>query len=117
MESTNTYNFGRATYYADSLAARGTASGDPYDPRIFTVAHKTLPFGTMLRVTNLANGKTVDVKVNDRGPYATGVVLDLSKSAFAAIASTSTIATSTSPCGSALDGGGRAMLDITAKPD
>ncbi len=90
LESTNGYHFGRATYYADELASRGTASGDPYDPRIFTSAHKELPFGTKLRVTNLANGKSVDVKVNDRGPYATGVELDLSKSAFAAIASTGT---------------------------
>lgn len=90
LQSTNGYNFGRATYYADELAARGTASGDPYDPRIFTAAHKTLPFGTMMRVTNLANGKSVDVKVNDRGPYATGVELDLSRSAFEAVASAST---------------------------
>lgn len=90
LESTNGYKFGRATYYADILAGRGTSSGDPYDPRIYTVAHKTLPFGTMMVVTNLANGKSVLVKVNDRGPYATGVELDLSRSAFEAIASAST---------------------------
>lgn len=90
LESTNGYTFGRATYYSDSLAGHGTSSGDPYNPGVFTVAHKTLPFGTMLRVTNLANGQSVDVKVNDRGPYATGVELDLSKSAFSAIAAPST---------------------------
>ncbi len=90
LESTNGYKFGRATYYADSLAGYGTASGDPYNPMIYTVAHKTLPMGTLLKVTNLANGQSVEVKVNDRGPYATGVELDLSKSAFAAIADPST---------------------------
>jgi len=90
LQSSNNKRFGRATYYADILAGRGTASGDPYDPRIFTVAHKTLPFGTRMHVTNLANGKSVEVKVNDRGPYATGVELDLSRSAFEAIASAST---------------------------
>lgn len=90
LESDNGYKFGRATYYADALAGYGTASGDPYNPMIYTVAHKTLPMGTLLRVTNLANGQSVEVKVNDRGPYATGVELDLSKSAFSAIADPST---------------------------
>lgn len=90
IQSNNGYTFGRATFYADSLAGYGTASGDPYNPVIYTTAHKTLPFGTRLRVTNMANGKSVDVKVNDRGPYATGVELDLSKSAFASIASVGT---------------------------
>jgi rare lipoprotein A len=80
-------SFARATWYADLLANQGTASGEPYLPDHFTVAHKTLPFGTKLLVTNLANGKSVEVTVNDRGPYSTGVDLDLSKSAFAAIAS------------------------------
>lgn len=90
LKNMNGAKFGRATYYSDILAGRGTASGDPYKPGVFTVAHKTLPFGTKLLVTNLTNGKSVEVKVNDRGPYATGVELDLSKSAFSAIASPST---------------------------
>ncbi len=90
LESSNGYTFGRATYYADALAGHGTSSGDVYDPAVYTAAHKTLPFGTILRVTNAANGQSVDIKVNDRGPYATGVELDLSKSAFSAIASPST---------------------------
>jgi len=89
LESSNNYHFGRATYYADALAGHGTSSGDPYNPAVYTTAHKTLPLGTELLVTNLANGQQVKVKVNDRGPYATGVELDLSKSAFAAIASPS----------------------------
>ncbi len=81
--------FGRATYYADSLAGGGTSNGEKYDPNLLTAAHRTLPFGTKLLVTNVANGESVIVTVNDRGPYATGVKLDLSKSAFAAIASVS----------------------------
>ena len=80
--------FGRATWYADFLAQSKTASGEPYAPDAFTAAHRTLPFGTKLLVTNLSNGKSVQVIVNDRGPYSTGADLDLSKSAFAAIAST-----------------------------
>lgn len=90
IQSNSGMRFGRATYYADELAGRGTSSGDPYKPGVYTTAHKTFPFGTRIRVTNLANGESVDVKVNDRGPYATGVELDLSKSAFADIASPST---------------------------
>lgn len=86
--SQDNYQFGRATFYADSLAGRGTSSGDTYQPGVFTTAHKTLPFGTHLLVTNLANGKSIEVEVNDRGPYANGVELDLSKSAFSAIAKT-----------------------------
>lgn len=79
--------FARATWYGDLLGNQGTASGEPYIPNHFTAAHKTLPFGTKLLVTNLANGKKIEVTVNDRGPYATGVDLDLSRSAFEAIAS------------------------------
>jgi rare lipoprotein A len=90
LESENELHFGRATYYADSLAGYGTSSGVPYDPTVFTAANKTLPFGTRLLVTNLANSQSVEVTVNDRGPYATGVELDLSRSAFSAIASPST---------------------------
>jgi len=86
IKSSEGIKFGRATYYADSLAGRGMSSGDPYNPAVYTTAHKTLPLGTHLTVTNLANGKSVEVTVNDRGPYATGIELDLSKSAFSAIA-------------------------------
>ena len=70
------------------MAGRSVSSGDTYQPQVFTTAHRSLPFGTKLLVKNLANGKEVEVTVNDRGPYATGVELDLSKSAFSAIAST-----------------------------
>lgn len=87
IQSRRNTQFGRATWYADSLAQESTASRELYIPTNLTAAHKTLPFNTRLLVTNLANGKSVEVRVNDRGPYATGVDLDLSKSAFADIAS------------------------------
>ena len=60
---------GRATYYHDSFAGRVTACGDEYDPTAFTAAHKTLPFGTVLRVVNPGSGQDVYVRVNDRGPF------------------------------------------------
>jgi rare lipoprotein A len=70
---------GNATYYADSLHGRKTASGEPYDKNAFTCAHKTLPFGTMLKVESLTNGKTVIVRVNDRGPFSKSRIIDLSR--------------------------------------
>lgn len=88
IKSSNGTRFARTTWYADFSASTQTASGERLDNEQFTTAHKTLPFGTRLLVTNLSNGKSVEVRVNDRGPYSTGVDLDLSKSAFAAIAST-----------------------------
>lgn len=66
-----------------------TASGEPFDPDGLTAAHRTLPFGTRLRVTNPANGKSVVVRVNDRGPFVSGRCIDLARGAFAAIASLS----------------------------
>jgi rare lipoprotein A len=72
---------GRASYYASSLAGRRTASGVPYRPRAMVAAHRTLPFGTWLRVENLANGRVVEVEVVDRGPFTRGRILDLSRRA------------------------------------
>lgn len=72
---------GKASYYADKFEGRTTANGEKYRHKHLTAAHKTLPFGTKLRVTNLKNNKTVEVRVNDRGPFVTGRVIDLSKSA------------------------------------
>lgn len=72
---------GSASYYASMLAGRSTASGVPYDPSAAVAAHRKLPFGTRLRVHNLANGRSVEVKVVDRGPFAKGRILDLSRSA------------------------------------
>ena len=72
---------GSASYYADLFEGRTTASGRPFHQAELVAAHKTLPFGTRLRVTNLANGREVEVEVVDRGPYAHGRILDLSKAA------------------------------------
>lgn len=74
---------GPATYYADSLKGRRTASGQRYDPRRFTAAHRTLPFGTSVVVSR--PGRSVRVLVNDRGPYAHGAVIDLSRAAAEAL--------------------------------
>ena len=64
-----------------------TASGEPFNPSAMTAAHKTLPFGTTLRVTNTSNGRSVVVKINDRGPFVAGRCLDLTTGAFSHIAS------------------------------
>lgn len=70
------------SYYADKFDGRKTANGDVFRNSKLTAAHRTLPFGTKLRVTNLANGKSVVVEVNDRGPQKKTRELDLSKRAF-----------------------------------
>jgi len=62
-----------------------TASGEPYDPQSLTAAHPTLPFGTHVRVTNLSNGRDVVVRINNRGPFKPGRVIDLSVAAAEAI--------------------------------
>ena len=72
---------GEASYYGEELAGRPTASGETFDPAKMTAAHRTLPLGTRLRVTNTTNGQSVVVRVNDRGPFAKRRVLDLSKGA------------------------------------
>lgn len=72
---------GIASYYAKKFNGRRTANGEIYSDNKLTAAHRTLPFGTRLEVTNLRNGKTVQVRINDRGPYSKGRIIDLSKSA------------------------------------
>jgi len=72
---------GLASYYDDSFHGRKTASGEKYDKNQLTAAHKTLPFGTKVKIKNPANGKSVTVVVNDRGPYIKGRVIELSKKA------------------------------------
>jgi rare lipoprotein A len=79
---------GQASFYADRYQSRKTASGERYDHGKRTAAHKTLPFGTRVKVTNIKNNKTVVVKINDRGPFVTGRIIDLSKSAFSRIGNT-----------------------------
>lgn len=74
-----------ASWYGPGFAGRRTASGEVFDPGALTAAHKTLPFGTRLLVRNPDNGRSVWVRVNDRGPYAGGRDLDLSQGAAEAI--------------------------------
>ncbi|MGK4566722.1 septal ring lytic transglycosylase RlpA family protein [Flavobacterium sp. 3HN19-14] len=76
-----------ASYYADKLNGRRTASGKRFDNNKYTAAHKKFPFGTKLKVTNEANGKSVIVEVTDRGPFTKGREIDLTKKAFMEIAS------------------------------
>ena len=71
-----------ASYYADKFHNRKTASGKKYDKNTFTAAHKKLPFGTIVKVTNEANGKSLLVEINDRGPFVRAREIDLSRRAF-----------------------------------
>ncbi len=77
--------YGKASYYAEKYHGRKTASGETFDMNALTAAHRTLPFGTVCRVTNLSNQKTVNVKINDRGPFIEGRIIDLSKGAAKAL--------------------------------
>lgn len=86
----NGYKFGKATFYGKAVHGNNTASGEIFDMYSFTAAHKTLPFGTIVEVKSLSTGKTVEVKITDRGPYGPGRVLDLSSSAFEQLASLGT---------------------------
>ena len=72
---------GVASYYAHKYHGRPTASGERFNMNDMTAAHKTLAFGTRVRVTNVENGKTVTVRINDRGPFVKGRVIDLSLAA------------------------------------
>lgn len=74
-------NTGYATYYAKKFEGRKTSSGVRYRARKMTAAHMRLPFGTIVTVTNLANGKSIDVEVNDRGPHSRKYMIDLSEGA------------------------------------
>ena len=79
---------GQASWYGKNYHGKLTASGEKYNMRAYTAAHKTLPFGTIVKVTNTNNGKSVDVKINDRGPFIAGRVIDLSPKAFNKIGDT-----------------------------
>ena len=72
---------GIASYYAAKFHGKRTASGEKFSQKVLTAAHLTLPFGTLLKVTNLQNMKSVIVRVNDRGPHVRGRIVDLSKAA------------------------------------
>lgn len=72
---------GRASWYSDALHGRSTASGEPYDREALTAAHRELPFGTRVRVTRANDRRSVVVRINDRGPFVAGRVIDLSRRA------------------------------------
>ena len=72
---------GEASYYGAAFAGNRTASGERFDPDALTCAHRSLPLGTLLRVTNIANGRSVTVRVNDRGPFVRSRLLDMSLAA------------------------------------
>jgi rare lipoprotein A len=79
---------GKASYYGAKHQGKKTASGEPFKQELKTAAHKTIPFGAMVKVTNVDNEKSVVVRVNDRGPFVSGRIIDLSSSAFNEIGST-----------------------------
>lgn len=70
-----------ASWYGPGFHGNLTANGERYNMNGISAAHKTLPFGTVVRVTNLNNGRTIDVRINDRGPFVKNRVIDLSKGA------------------------------------
>ena len=72
---------GKASWYGRDFAGKPTASGEIFDENILTAAHRTLPLGTKVKVTNIANGKSVEVKINDRGPFSGNRIIDLSRAA------------------------------------
>ena len=76
--SENYPQYGNASWYGGKFHGRKTASGERFNKHEFTAAHRKLPFGTIVRVTNMRNGKEVYVRINDRGPFVKGRVLDLS---------------------------------------
>jgi len=80
---------GICSYYGGQFNGRKTASGQIFNQNLMTAAHKSLPFFTRIRVRNHSNGKTVDVVVNDRGPFTPGRIVDLSQGAFSKVESTS----------------------------
>jgi rare lipoprotein A len=81
VTNTSCQQTGIASYYGGKFIGRLTANGEIYDANKLTAAHKTLPFGTMVKVTNLKNNKSVIVRINDRGPFVSGRIIDLSEAA------------------------------------
>ena len=84
-EETKPIQSGAASWYGPGFHGKRTANGETFNTNALTAAHKTLPFGTEVRVTNERTGKSVVVRINDRGPYAHGRVIDLSKAAEEAV--------------------------------
>ena len=84
-ETARTYQRGGASWYGPGFHGRRTASGERYDMNAFTAAHRTLPFGTWVRVHSLVNGREVDVRITDRGPFIRSRVIDVSRGAAEAL--------------------------------
>ncbi len=101
-ESADSVQEGVASYYANMLHGNRTATGGSYDKNALTAAHRKLPFGTRIKVTYLKTGKSVIVKINDRGPFAKGRLIDLSDAAAKKIGLTD-------------DGHGKVRLEILAQ--
>lgn len=80
-QDTTNIQHGTASYYSDVLEGRKTANGEIFSQKKLTAAHRTLPFNTLVKVTNLKNDSSVIVRINDRGPYAKNRIIDLSKAA------------------------------------
>ena len=76
---------GRASWYGPGFHGKVTASGETFDEAALTAAHKSLPLGSKARVTNVTNGNSVEVKINDRGPFTQGRIIDLSRAAARAL--------------------------------
>lgn len=104
IDTSRAYQVGVASYYGKKFHGRATASGETFNMYRLTAAHRVLPLGTRVRVTNLTNGRWVDVKINDRGPFVPGRVLDLS---FAAALEVDMVGAGTA----------RVMIEIVSTPD
>lgn len=82
-EPAREFERGAASWYGPGFHGRLTASGERYDMNAFTAAHRTLPFGTMVRVHSLVNGREVDLRITDRGPFSRNRIIDVSRAAAA----------------------------------
>ena len=85
MATDQVRQYGNASWYGRSFHGKRTASGESYDMHEFTGAHRNLPFGTMVKVKNLRNGKEILVRVNDRGPFVKSRIIDVSRAAATAL--------------------------------
>ena len=85
IRSPRTMQSGKASWYGPGFHGKPTASGEVFDQALMTAAHNTLPLGSKAKVINLANGNSVEVKINDRGPFADGRIIDLSRAAAGAL--------------------------------
>ena len=83
--SVDANEYGICSFYAEDYQGKPTASGELFDLNKMTAAHKSLPFNSMIRVKNHKNGKSITIRVNDRGPFVSGRIIDLSKAAFAMV--------------------------------